>query len=192
MHLAQPLWLLLLPAAVAAAVAAARGARRRRGLPVAGLELARASLPATGRSRARAALPWLRLAAAACLALALARPQTVATVERVAASGIDIVLALDVSGSMRAEDFQPENRLQVAKRVLRDFVRGRRSDRIGLVVFAGESFTQCPLTLDYDLLEALLAQVDFGLLPEGTAIGSAIANGVNRLADSRARSRILV
>jgi len=134
----------------------------------------------------------LRLLALAALVVAVARPQSVATAERVASSGIDIVLALDTSGSMRAEDFQPDNRLTVAKRVIHDFIDQRHSDRIGLVVFAGTSFTQCPLTLDYPMLDTLLAQVDFGILSDGTAIGTAIANGVNRLADSKAKSRILI
>ncbi len=193
MRLATPLALLLLLPAVAAVVAGGWFSRRRqRGVPLAGLALVASVLPATWRTRARAGLMGLRLLALAALVVAVARPQSVATAERVSSSGIDIVLALDTSGSMRAEDFQPDNRLQVAKRVIRDFIRERRSDRIGLVVFAGESFTQCPLTLDYPMLETLLAQVDFGILGDGTAIGTAIANGVNRLADSKARSRILI
>jgi len=156
------------------------------------LGLVASTLPATWRTRARTALVGLRLLALATLVVAVARPQSVATAERVASSGIDIVLALDTSGSMRAEDFQPDNRLTVAKRVIHDFIDQRQSDRIGLVVFAGTSFTQCPLTLDYPMLDALLAQVDFNILEDGTAIGTAIANGVNRLADSKAKSRILI
>jgi Ca-activated chloride channel family protein len=93
---------------------------------------------------------------------------------------------------MQAEDFQPDNRLTVAKGVMADFIRGRQSDRIGLVVFAGASFTQCPLTLDYPVVEALLGEVAYGLIEDGTAIGMAIASGVNRLADSEADSRILI
>lgn len=193
MRLAYPLaLLLLLPAVAAVAAGWWRSRGRRRGVPVAGLAFVTSGLPATWRTRARAALPLLRLLALLILVVAVARPQTVATAERVASSGIDIVLALDTSGSMRAEDFQPDNRLTVAKRVIRDFIAQRHTDRIGLVVFAEESFTQCPLTLDYSMLDMLLAQVDFGILGDGTAIGTAIANGVNRLADSKARSRILI
>ena len=193
MRFATPLALLLALPAVTAVVAGwwfSRG--RQRGVPVGGLGLVAHALPATWRTRARTALVGLRLFALAALVVAVARPQSVATAERVSSSGIDIVLALDTSGSMRAEDFQPDNRLTVAKRVIHDFIDQRKSDRIGLVVFAGTSFTQCPLTLDYPMLEALLAQVDFGILEDGTAIGTAIANGVNRLADSKAKSRILI
>jgi len=193
MRLADPLALWLLVLAVAAVAGGWWGGRgRRRGVGGAGLALVASELPATWRTRARAALGGLRLLTLATLIVALARPQSVATAERVSSSGIDIILALDTSGSMRAEDFQPDNRLTVAKRVIRDFIRQRQADRIGLVVFAGTSFTQCPLTLDYPMLDTLLAQVDFDLLEDGTAIGTAIANGVNRLADSHAKSRILI
>lgn len=193
MRFALPLLFLLALPALAAVVAGWRGSRRRSsGVPLAGLSLVAAELSPSWRSRARRALPVLRLAALVVLVAALARPQTVATSERVTSEGIDIVLALDISGSMLAEDFQPDNRLAVAKRVMGDFIRGRQADRIGLVVFAGASYTQCPLTLDYRVVEALLEQVRFGLVEDGTAIGMAIANGVNRLTDSRAKSRILV
>jgi Ca-activated chloride channel family protein len=193
MRFALPLVLLLVVPALVAVVAGWRGSRRRSaGAPVAGLSLIAADLPPTWRSRARRALPILRLVGLVAVVVALARPQTVATSERVTSEGIDIVLALDISGSMLSEDFQPDNRLAVAKRVMGDFISGRQADRIGLVVFAGESYTQCPLTLDYPVVEALLEQVRFGLIDDGTAIGMAIANGVNRLTDSRAKSRILV
>jgi Ca-activated chloride channel family protein len=193
MRFALPfLWLLALPALAAVAVGWRWSRQRSGGVPLAGLSLVSGDLPVTWRSRARRALPLLRLTALVVLVAALARPQTVATSERVTSEGIDIVLALDISGSMLAEDFQPDNRLAVAKRVMGDFIRGRKADRIGLVVFAGASYTQCPLTLDYPVIEALLKQVRFGLIDDGTAIGMAIANGVNRLTDSKAKSRILV
>jgi Ca-activated chloride channel family protein len=93
---------------------------------------------------------------------------------------------------MKAEDFKPNNRLHVAKETIREFVNGRTNDRIGLVVFAKQSFTQCPLTLDYGVLLSFLDQVDFGMIEDRTAIGMAIANSVNRLRDSEARSRVIV
>jgi Ca-activated chloride channel family protein len=110
----------------------------------------------------------------------------------ITSEGIDIVLALDISGSMKAEDFKPRNRLHVAKEVADEFVRGRQGDRIGLVVFASTSFTQCPLTLDYDVVLSQLDRVDFGAIDDGTAIGTAIANGVNRLRRSDAESKVLI
>ena len=106
--------------------------------------------------------------------------------------GIDIVLALDISGSMGAEDYKPRNRLYVAKTVISDFIQERTNDRIGMVVFAGRSFTQCPLTLDYDVLLGLLDQVEIGLTEDGTAIGMGIANSVNRLRQSSAESKVVI
>ncbi|MEW5700841.1 MAG: VWA domain-containing protein [Candidatus Zixiibacteriota bacterium] len=139
---------------------------------------------------------WLpsaaRILALTALLVAMARPQTGTASREITSEGIDIVLALDVSGSMKAEDFQPHNRLYVAKQVIRDFVKGRTNDRVGLVVFAAESFTQCPLTLDYDVLLSLLDKVDFGMITDGTAIGTGLANAVNRLRDSHAKSRIII
>lgn len=126
------------------------------------------------------------------LVVALARPRFGQKEVEVTSEGIDIVLALDISGSMKAEDFQPHNRLYVAKEEAKKFVRGRSTDRIGLVVFASNSYTQCPLTTDYDVLERLIDEVDFGDIKDGTAIGMAIANGVNRLKDIPGKSRIIV
>jgi Ca-activated chloride channel family protein len=98
---------------------------------------------------------------------------------------------LDISGSMLAEDFKP-NRLEAAKEVIDKFIQGRKNDRIGLVIFARESFTQCPLTIDYSVLRELLKQIKSGMLEDGTAIGIAIANGVNRLKDSKSKSKIMI
>lgn len=106
--------------------------------------------------------------------------------------GIDIVVMLDVSGSMRAIDFKPRDRLHVAKKVIHDHLLSRRDDRIGLVVFAGEAFTQAPLTHDKGLLSTLLEGVKTGVIADGTAIGDALATGVNRLRDSRAKGRALI
>jgi Ca-activated chloride channel family protein len=143
------------------------------------------------RARVAEVLPWLWVAAAAVLAVALARPQTGAERVEVRTEGIDIVMALDVSGSMRAEDFKPDNRLTVAKNVAREFITGRRGDRIGLVVFAGGAYTQCPLTLDYGVLQDLLDEVDFGQ-PDGTAVGMALVTAVNRLRQAEGESRVVI
>jgi Ca-activated chloride channel family protein len=126
------------------------------------------------------------------LAFALARPQSGRKGQEISSEGIDIVLALDISGSMRAEDFKPHNRLYVAKQVIKEFIEGRRSDRIGLVVFSKQSFTQCPLTLDYGVLFNFLDKVDFGMIEDGTAIGLAIANAVNRLRESEAEGKVVI
>ncbi len=134
----------------------------------------------------------LKLAGLAFLFLALARPQKGDTLREFTTEGIDIMMVLDISSSMRAVDFQP-NRLEAAKTVAREFIEGRQADRIGLVVFAAESFLQCPLTIDYGVLKELLDQVD--IVEEkydGTSIGMAIANGVNRLRDSKAKSKIMI
>jgi len=123
--------------------------------------------------------------------LILARPQTGVKEREVVSEGIDIVLALDVSGSMRAEDFRP-NRLSAAKEVAKRFIAGRQGDRIGLVVFSADSFTQCPLTLDYGVLSDLIDQVDFGMIADGTAIGMGIANAANRLRASPGKSKVVI
>lgn len=133
----------------------------------------------------------LRMLAVAALIIAMARPQNVSSRENVNTEGIDIVLVLDISGSMLAEDFSP-NRLVAAKQVAGEFIEGRSNDRIGLVVFSGESFTQCPLTTDYGVLQGLLAEIKNGMIEDGTAIGLALANGVGRLKDSQAKSKVMI
>lgn len=135
----------------------------------------------------------LVLVSLALIALALARPRSherrpePATVE-----GIDIVIALDMSTSMRAADFKPQSRFFVAKEVLKDFVGRRPNDRIGLVAFAAEAYTQCPLTLDAGILRQLVDQLRVGSIEDGTAIGNAIATAVNRLRESDAKSRVVI
>jgi len=140
----------------------------------------------------RTILPILRIAAVILFVVALARPRSGTEVREVTSKGVDIMLALDVSSSMQAEDFKPHNRLYVAKEELKKFVAKRINDRIGLVVFARYSFTQCPLTVDYDVLLRYVDQVDFGVIEDGTAIGMALANAVNRLRESDAKSKIIV
>jgi Ca-activated chloride channel family protein len=135
---------------------------------------------------------WLRLLALIFLILALARPQTFDSEREFFAEGIDIVLSMDVSGSMNAEDFHPQNRLAIAKEEAKRFILGRKNDRIGLVVFAKKSFTQCPLTLDYEILTRLLDDVSLGVLQDGTAIGMGLANAVNRLRESKAKSKVII
>ena len=137
-------------------------------------------------------LNFARFLVIVLMIFALARPQSSHSRERITSEGIDILLILDISGSMRAEDFKPDNRLHAAKAVIHDFLGDRKNDRIGLVVFAGESFTQCPLTLDYRVLGDLLLNVQIGMLKDGTAIGDALANAINRLRHSTAKSKIAI
>jgi len=134
----------------------------------------------------------LRMATIFIFILALARPQAGQKEEEIITEGIDIMLTLDISGSMKAEDFAPQNRLAAAKDVLTEFIKSRHNDKIGLVVFSRYSFTQCPLTLDYGALLELLDKIDIGMIEDGTAIGMAISNAVNRLRDSEVKSRIII
>jgi Ca-activated chloride channel family protein len=145
----------------------------------------------TMRERLRHLPYGLRLAGIALLLVALARPQSSSEGENVTTEGIDIVLVLDISGSMLAEDFRP-NRIEAAKAVADRFIDGRKNDRIGLVIFAGQSFTQCPMTLDYRVLRGLLREVKPGVVEDGTAIGMAIAQAVNRLKESTAKSKVMI
>ncbi len=133
-----------------------------------------------------------KMAALLLAVFALARPQKGTEEEEMLTEGIDIVIALDASGSMAAEDFEPRNRLYVAKLVARKFVEELRHDRVGLVVFAGKAFTRCPLTLDYGVLLNVLDEVDIGSIEDGTAIGNALATCLNRLRESKARSKVII
>ncbi len=137
-------------------------------------------------------LPWLRGLALALIIVAMARPEQISAEREYETKGVDIVIALDLSGSMLAEDFKPENRLVVAKEEAANFIRGRENDRMGLVVFARKAFTQCPLTLDYEILIQLLKDVQVGMIQDGTAIGMGIASAVNRLRDSDAKSKVII
>lgn len=134
----------------------------------------------------------LRLLALSMIVLALTRPQILGPPTADDTEGIDIVLALDTSGSMQAADFQPRDRMFVAKKSVAEFINKRTNDRIGLVVFAREAATWAPLTLDYSLLAELLEELEVGILPDGTAIGSALGTALNRLRKSDASSRVVV
>ena len=133
----------------------------------------------------------LRLLALCCLILALARPQTHNDEQSTSGEGIDIVLCLDISGSMLAQDFTP-NRMEAAKNVASEFIDNRPTDRIGLVIFSGEAFTMCPLTTDRSVLKSQLYSVQSGLLEDGTAIGSGLATGVDRLRNSPSKSKVII
>jgi Ca-activated chloride channel family protein len=164
--------------------------------------LPRLRLPSSGEARLLPRTLWARLwwlpsslliAAIALTSIGLAGPRLRATRRQdMAVEGIDIVVAFDLSTSMLAADFRPKDRITVAKEVLKNFIQSRQNDRIGLVVFAGEAYTQCPLTLDYRVLQELLEQVRTGVITDGTAIGNALATAVNRLRDSTAKSRVVI
>src|SRR6201996_1893872 len=133
----------------------------------------------------------LRSLAIAALIIALARPQSSLSWRNSTTEGIDIMIASDISGSMLAEDFQP-NRLEAGKNIAIDFIKNRPNDRIGLVIFSGESFTQCPLTIDHDVLINLYQDIKNGMIDDGTAIGMGLATAVNRLKESDAKSKVII
>lgn len=133
----------------------------------------------------------LRMAAIAVLIMVLARPQSTNSWQNTSTEGIDIVMAMDVSTSMLAQDFKP-NRLEAAKDVAASFINGRPNDNIGLVVFAAESFTQCPLTVDHSVLLNLFKDIQPGIIQDGTAIGLGLANAVSRVKDSMAKSKVII
>ena len=167
----------------------------RRGSPTSALAHSRAgtlSRLTVHRGWVRRAMIALRVIVLAGAVVALARPRTGARMENITREGINIVLAFDISSSMLAEDFQPLNRLEVAKAKVKEFVTGRRSDRIGLVAFSGEALTQVPLTVDYPVVLAAVDNLQAGQLEDGTAIGSAIVTAANRLRDAPGRSRVIV
>jgi Ca-activated chloride channel family protein len=143
------------------------------------------------RVRLRPVMKILRSIAFVALVIALARPQSSNVTESVDSDGIDIVLSVDVSGSMLAEDLKP-NRIEAAKQVALDFVRKRENDRIGLVIFSGESFTQCPITIDHNIVNEQLSAIQSGMLQDGTAIGMGLATAVDRLRNSKAKSKIII
>ena len=150
-----------------------------------------AEVKPTWKVRLRPSMFWLRILALIFLIIALARPQSSSVSESIDSEGIDIVLSIDVSGSMLAEDLKP-NRIEAAKKVAEEFVNSRPTDRLGLVIFSGESFTQVPITIDHNVLKEQLSQIKIGLLIDCTAIGMGLATGVDRLRASKAKSRVLI
>ena len=165
--------------------------RRRRGAIVFSRAGVLARGPRAGQGVVRA-LSALRLLALAACIVALARPRTGARAETSLTEGIDIVIAFDISSSMLAEDFQPNNRLEVAKARIKEFVSNRQSDRISIVPFAAEALTQVPLTTDYPVVLAAVDAIQSGQLEDGTAIGTAIATAANRLRSAPGRSRVMI
>jgi len=147
--------------------------------------------PRAGRLIARSLVVFRNLVLAGVV-IALARPRSAGRSESVISEGINIMIAFDISSSMLAQDFQPENRLEVARQKVKQFIAMRKSDRIGLVAFSGEALTQVPLTTDYPVLMAAMENVQPGQLEDGTAIGTAIATAANRLRDAPGRSRVLL
>jgi Ca-activated chloride channel family protein len=190
MNFAHPLVLLLLLLLPLWSWWRRRGVRKQDAIPfpLTGV-LARGPRPRLSWMRW---LPWLRMLAVAGFIVAVAQPRSGARTTRVASEGIDIALAVDISSSMLAEDFQPQNRMEVAKDKLKRFVLGRKSDRVGLVAFSGEALTQVPLTTDYPVLLAAIDNLQVGQLEDGTAIGTGIATAANRLRTAPGRSRVLV
>lgn len=147
--------------------------------------------PRSFRERAKHVPFIIRMLVLALLVTILARPQSSSSLQDITTEGIDIVLAMDISGSMLAEDFKP-NRIEAAKKVAIDFIDRRPTDRIGLVVFAGESFTQCPITTDHSVIKNMFDGIKSGMLEDGTAIGMGLATSVKRLKDSEAKSKVII
>ncbi|NTW32488.1 MAG: VWA domain-containing protein [Bacteroidetes bacterium] len=150
-----------------------------------------ANTPISLRQRLYHGLFVFRLLAIALLIIALARPQSHSSSQDVSIEGIDIVMAIDISGSMLSEDFKP-NRLEAAKDVAMEFIEGRPTDRVGLVVFSSEAFTQCPLTTNHSVLKNLFNDIHSGMIEDGTAIGDGLATSVNRLKSSKAISKVVI
>lgn len=190
MTFAHPIWLALLILVPVAGWWSWTAGKRRTGMRFSSLRAA-SQVPVTIRARLRPLPTVLRMAGLTLAILALARPQDRNVVQERYAEGIDIMMVLDTSTSMRAEDFRP-NRFEAARTVGLEFIEGRTSDRIGLIVFAAKAYTQAPLTLDYDFLGAMMNEVETGVIEDGTAIGTALAMAVNRLKESTAESKVII
>ncbi|QXD14532.1 VWA domain-containing protein [Rhodocaloribacter litoris] len=190
MEFAEPGWLWLLVLVPVVGAWTWWRDRHRPGLRFSNVAAAR-GVPPSHWSRLRALPAVLRMTTLALGILALARPQERNVTRERFAEGVDIMMVLDTSTSMRAQDFTP-NRFEAARNVGAEFIRGRVSDRIGLIVFAAKAYTQAPLTLDYDFLLAMLREVEIGVIEDGTAIGTALATAVARLKDSEARSKVII
>ena len=191
MHFANPYILFLLLAVVGIVYRWVKLAPRRAVIRFSNLEVLN-GLKKPRSLKFRHSVKIIKVLVLVLLIVALARPQSTSRTEEFLTEGLDIILSVDVSGSMAAEDFKPNNRLHVAKSVMADFIRGRKNDRIGMVVFAGKSFTQCPLTMDYGVLVDFLSKLRLRMIEDGTAIGMAVANGVNRLRHSKAKSKVMI
>ncbi len=191
MELARPWFLLLLPV-----VALVAWHHLKLGGDPARLRHPRVMLmqgaPVSLRMRLARWRPWFSIAALVLLVIAASGPRVAHFSEEIEGEGIDIILSLDISGSMRSLDFEPKDRLEAAKDVIRDFITGRPHDRIGLVVFAAKAFTQCPLTVDQQVLTGFLDEVQVGLIDDGTAIGLGLATAVARLRHSDSPSKTVI
>lgn len=148
-------------------------------------------MPRTYKAHLRHVVFALRLLAVACVIVVLARPMTTDSWQKSSTEGVDVVVALDISGSMLSRDFSP-NRLEAAKNVAAQFIAGREYDNIGFVIFAGEGFTMCPMTTDHAVLLNLLKDVECGMLVDGTAVGDGLATAVNRIKDGPAKSKTII
>jgi Ca-activated chloride channel family protein len=186
-----PWLLLLLPLPLLLAFLSRRLERLRPAVHLPRASVAR-TLPRSLRTRFRSLPMWLATVALTLLVVALARPQRGLGRDQLTTEGVDIVVAMDVSGSMAAQDFQPDNRLAVAKSVVADFIRKRTRDRVGLVIFAGRAITQSPATTDQALLLRQLEDVALDRLPDGTAIGSGLATALSRLSKSESKTKVVV
>ena len=191
MEFAQPYWLLLLLLVPALAYWEFwRTSKRNKGLRFSNISSVKAA-PQSIWVRMKWVPLLLRMGALTLGILALARPQDRNTVVDRFAEGVDIMMVLDTSTSMRAQDFKP-NRFEAAREVASEFIQSRTSDRVGLIVFAAKAYTQAPLTLDYNFLQQMLGEVEVGVIEDGTAIGTALAMAVNRLKDTEAKSKIII
>lgn len=146
----------------------------------------------SNKAIAAARLPLILYLALALFVVALARPQSGITREKMTTEGVDIAISLDISSSMQSVDFKPQDRLGAAKKVAREFIEGRENDRLALIIFAAHAFTQCPLTVDYGMLINFLDQIEIGQIEDGTAIGLGLATAVSRLADSKSKSKVVI
>jgi Ca-activated chloride channel family protein len=192
LHLADPWFLLLLALIPILVWRHSRRTRAGEGSLFFASTVALEGMRSPWTVRFRHVLFGMNILALALAITAMARPQRGAEEEEVLTEGVDIIVALDASGSMAAEDFEPRNRLFVAKLVVRRFVEGLKHDRVGLVVFAGKAFTRCPLTLDYGVLLHVVDEIELGSIEDGTAIGNALATCLNRLRESKAKSKVII
>jgi Ca-activated chloride channel homolog len=191
MQLRDPYYLLLILLCIPVVWLYIRRQKKRPAVRFSDLSIIK-NLPVSKSAALRHVGIVLRCLGIALIAVALARPQKGTSEEEVTTEGVDIMLVVDVSYSMKALDFQPKNRLFVAKETIKNFIRKRHNDRIGLVVFAKRSYTKCPLTLDYNVLSELLESVDFETFSDQTAIGTALATAGNRIKDSHAKSKVII